>query len=252
MNEDGEVILLIHSGSRNLGLQVANHYQDVAWNLTQVRRKFIEKNRDDRISQLKESGDVAEIPNALLFAKAAIAELPDRDSSWLFGKPLDDYLHDIDIVQKWASLNHDVMARSIAEALGWDVSLKVRSRHNYIDTTNNIIRKGAISARYGELGIIPLNMRDGVVIVRGKGAASWLDSAPHGAGRLYSRSWAKKNLSMDEFRSSMDGIYTSCVTESTLDESAMAYKPADEVIEAISPTVDIVDWYRPIYNYKAV
>ena len=175
----------------------------------------------------------------------------DKELSYLQGEMCGRYLHDMSIVQEYASLNRRTMALIIFNAMGWRVKESFETIHNYIDVKNKILRKGAVSANLGEELIIPINMRDGSLICRGKGNPDWLNSAPHGAGRLMSRSKAKEVLSMDEYSKEMNGIYTTSVCDSTLDEAPMAYKPIEEIIECIEPTVDIITQIRPVYNFKA-
>jgi RNA-splicing ligase RtcB len=176
--------------------------------------------------------------------------LPE-DLCYLTGKYKDDYLHDMKICQEFAVKNREVMARIIVDNLGVNIVDGFETTHNYINFDDNILRKGAISARLGEKVIIPINMRDGALICVGKGNPAWNYSAPHGAGRLMSRNQARQQLTMEEYQKSMDGIYTTSVDESTLDEAAMAYKPMQQIIDNIGDTVDIVAIVRPIYNFKA-
>lgn len=243
--------LLVHSGSRNLGLKVANYYQDLA-----IRRKAERiKERHDRYNALiafeREKGHFDQIQLLLDGRKVEDLNEPENDLCYLEGQDMEDYLHDVELIHQWSFLNHKVIAESIFDAMGWEKGKEITSIHNYVDTEHKIVRKGAIAAYDGQEGIIPLNMADGSLLVVGKGNKEYNCSAPHGAGRLYSRKAAKAELSMDDYKRSMDGIYTSCVCENTLDESQAAYKPADLVIDAIAPTVDIIDHLRPIYNFKA-
>ena len=175
----------------------------------------------------------------------------DRELTYLEGKDLQDYLHDMAIVQGYASVNRETMADIILKNMGLRIIDKFETIHNYVDVKNGIVRKGAVKADTGEMLIIPINMRDGSLICQGKGNEDWLNSAPHGAGRLLSRSKAKELLDMEDFKASMEGIYTTSVCQSTIDEAPMVYKPMDEIIECIEPTVDIVDIIKPIYNFKA-
>lgn len=169
---------------------------------------------------------------------------------------LNDYLNDMRIVQKYAERNRMIIANRLVNALGVDIDANsdkysFTTIHNYIDTDKGILRKGAISAKKDEVVIIPMNMRDGSLICKGKGNKDWLCSAPHGAGRLMSRTQAKKELSMDSYKNEMNGIYSTSVCEETIDEAPMAYKPTEEIVELIKPTVNVIDVIKPIYNFKA-
>lgn len=176
------------------------------------------------------------IPKALAYA-----------SGYLF----DDYIHDMKIIQKYAVMNRKAMADELIKGLGLTVKEEFTTIHNYIDTDSMILRKGAVSAKKDEKLLIPINMRDGSLICIGKGNEDWNYSAPHGAGRLFSRNQAKKNFTVDEFKASMDGIYTTSINEDTLDECPMAYKTMDDIVNNISPTADIIKIIKPIYNFKA-
>jgi len=176
---------------------------------------------------------------------------PFGDLSWLDGDEAQLYIEHMKVAQQYASLNRELMMKSIIKHLGVKVIDTVESVHNYIDFDNNIIRKGAISAQEGEKLIIPWNMEDGLIIGVGKGNTDWNCSAPHGAGRVLSRGKAKRTLSLDEFKERMKDVYSSCVSENTLDESPMAYKNCQEIIEYIEPTIEILHTIKPIYNFKA-
>lgn len=239
---DGQNVLVIHSGSRNLGLRVCNYYQKIAEAKCGDKSKIV----NETIARLKAEGREKDI-------QAELRKLPrivnDNELAYLDGVDAQNYLHDMWIVQEYATLNRREIAHSIIGDNG--VYVCFETVHNYIDLDNRILRKGAVRADEDELLIIPMNMRDGSLICRGKGNADWLYSAPHGAGRLMSRKKAKEILTMQEFSESMNGIYTTSVCESTLDEAPMAYKPMQEIIECIEPTVEIVDIIKPIYNFKA-
>lgn len=246
--------LIIHSGSRNLGKQVAEHYQHVAIkNLSIVND--ISRAQQELIESLKSQGREKEISAAIeelhrTFAPKAKG-IP-RELSYLEGQDRLDYLHDMKICQEFAVANRAMIAEVICRAMKWKPISSFETIHNYIEHNTNIVRKGAISAKYGERVLIPINMRDGCIIGIGKGNEDWNYSAPHGAGRLMSREKAKTNLSMEEFTASMEGIYTTSVTKSTLDESPMAYKPIDEILDNVSGTIDIERIIKPVYNFKAV
>ena len=211
-SETGEVFLVIHSGSRNIGKQVADHYQKLA------------------AKHCKE-----DVPKPLKYLTGAIAE---------------DYFHDMQLCQEYAALNRATMAKVIGESFEL-IGQPIQTVHNYIDRKDQIVRKGAVSARKGERLIIPMNMRDGSVICTGKGNPDWNWSAPHGAGRVLGRMEAKRTLRMDEFKHSMAGVYSSSINSHTLDEAPMAYKPVDEILEAIGETVEVQAFLRPIYSFKA-
>ena len=253
VDEDGGKYLVIHSGSRNLGTQVADFYQQLAVDLNIGKEEYF-KQREEIILTYKEEGRRAEIQAALKMLdkdfKAKNPTLP-HDLCYLYGSFMDDYLHDVDICQKFAERNRAKMAEIILERCGWTAIETFQTIHNYIDINEMILRKGSVSAKLGEKLLIPINMRDGSLICIGKGNEDWNFSAPHGAGRLMSRTAAFERLTMEEYEKEMDGIYSTCVLPDTLDESPMAYKSMDEIIENIGPTADIVRRIKPIYNFKA-
>ncbi len=242
--EDGSLYLVIHSGSRHLGVNVWKYYQDLAWKNVNEMSTIREK----RIDELKKQGREKEIANELKKLRKPAA---NKELAYLEGSDFDDYINDMKIVQRFASVNRKAMANVILEKMGWHVAEQFETVHNYIDMQNMILRKGAVSAREGEILLIPINMRDGSLICRGKGNEDWNYSAPHGAGRLMSRSKAKELLSMDEYSESMRGIYSSSVNQSTLDEAPLAYKPMNEIINAIEDTAEVIEVIKPIYNFKA-
>lgn len=250
---DGTKYLVIHSGSRNLGKQVAEFYQNLAVNLDRGYGDYLKK-RDEIIRTYKEQGRREEIQDALkqLHFKVYESEpsMPE-DLCYLSGQYLEDYLHDVVICQAFAKRNREKMAEIILERTGMTGGEAFHTIHNYIDTEEMILRKGAIAAHKGEKVLIPINMRDGSVLAIGKGNPDWNFSAPHGAGRLMSRTDAKSKLSMEEYEESMKGIYTTSVNEYTLDESPMAYKSLDDIIDVIKDSVDVIDIMKPIYNFKA-
>ncbi len=251
---DGTQYLIIHSGSRNLGKQVAEYYQSLAVDLDKGIGEYLEA-REELIKTYKEQGRRSEIQTALkeLYDKKyheGALTMPD-DLCFLSGRYLDDYLHDVEICQAFAKRSREKMAEIIMEKTGLAGGEAFHTIHNYIDTDEMILRKGSIAAHKGEKVLIPINMRDGSVIAIGKGNPEWNYSAPHGAGRLMSRTAAKNNLSMEEYKETMKGIYTSSVCEATLDEAPMAYKSLDDIIDVIRESVDIVDVMKPIYNFKA-
>ena len=250
---DGTHYLVIHSGSRNLGKQVAEIYQQLAIDLHAGKEDYFIR-REEIIRTYKEAGRRVEIQDALKeLAKEYTAKTPDvpEDLCWLYGSFLGDYLHDVEICQRFACRNREIMAETILERTGMSKEEAFHTIHNYIDTNEMILRKGAIAAHKGERVLIPINMRDGSVIAVGKGNPEWNYSAPHGAGRIMSRGKAKETLSLEEYRASMEGIYTTSVNESTLDEAPMVYKSLDDILDVINETVDIVDIIKPVYNFKA-
>ena len=254
-DSDGVKYLVIHTGSRNLGKQVAEIYQQIAIESMQGVPKLKEES-DRLIEEYKRNGRQKEIQKALSELKRKWK--PDKlnipkELCYLTDENRDNYLHDMKICQKFALTNRQMIKDIIFDGMRWkmnDVDM-FQTIHNYIDHETNIVRKGAISARAGEKVLIPINMRDGCIIGIGKGNDDWNQSAPHGAGRIMSRSKAKEMVSLEEFRQSMDGIYTTSVNVSTLDESPMVYKPIDEIISNIKDTVDILKIIKPIYNFKA-
>lgn len=248
---DGTNYLVIHSGSRNLGTQVASYYQRLAVDLHSGMGEYFEE-RDRIIAQYKAQGRRDQIQEALnhLRYDRRNPDVP-ADLCWLEGRHLDDYLHDVALCQDYARLNRETMAEVILDRMGLGAGAAFHTIHNYIDTDEMILRKGAIAAHEGELVLIPLNMRDGSVLARGRGNADWNYSAPHGAGRMLSRTDARNQLSLEEYRAQMAGIYTTCVCEATLDEAPGAYKAREDIIGPLADAVDIVDELRPIYNFKA-
>lgn len=252
-DDDGCKYLVIHSGSRNLGTQVAEFHQAVAYDLNIGKEEYFNK-RDEIIRTYKEQGRRSEI-QAVIKAMAREFEAKEptlpRDLCYLYGKYMDDYIHDVDICQNFAARNRERMAEILLDRCGLSGSDAFHTVHNYIDINEMILRKGAVSAKDGESLLIPINMRDGSLICIGKGNIDWNFSAPHGAGRLMSRTTAFERLTMEEYRKQMEGIYSTSVNEATLDESPMAYKSLDEIVANIGPTAEIVKRIKPIYNFKA-
>ena len=250
---DGTFYLVIHSGSRNLGKQVAEIYQQLAIDLHMGKEEYFKK-RDEIIATYKAEGHRDEIQSALKELKANFESkallIPD-DIAWLYGTYLEDYLHDVEICQKFAKRSRELMAEIIFERTGLTVGESFHTIHNYIDTGEMILRKGAIAAHKGERILIPINMRDGVVLATGKGNPEWNYSAPHGAGRLMSRSKAKEALTVEAYKAAMEGIYTTSVSEKTLDEAPMAYKSLEDIIDIIRDSVDVIDIMKPVFNFKA-
>ena len=251
--EDGTRYLIIHSGSRNLGKQVAELYQKLAVDLDRGYGEYFEK-RDEIIRTYKEQGRRKEIQAALKELHFQVYEsqpsMPD-DLCYLSGKYLEDYLHDVEICQRFARRSREKMAEVILERIGMTGGEAFHTIHNYIDTEEMILRKGAIAAHKGEKVLIPINMRDGSVLAVGKGNPDWNYSAPHGAGRIMSRTKAKNELSLDQYKEEMAGVYTTSVNENTLDEAPMAYKSLEDIMDVIRESVDVIDVMKPIYNFKA-
>ena len=248
---DGTKYLVIHTGSRNLGKQVADLYQQLAIDLNKGKESYF-KQRDEIIRTYKEQGRRKEIQAALEEIKWYKKEttMPE-DLCFLYGSYFEDYLHDVEICQNFAKRNREKIAEILLARTGMTGGEAFHTIHNYIDTNEMILRKGAIAAHKGEKVLIPINMRDGSVLAVGKGNPEWNYSAPHGAGRIMSRTKAKNTLSMDEYKTMMEGIYTTSVNEATLDEAPMAYKSLEDIIDVIKDSVDVIDVMKPIYNFKA-
>jgi len=255
-DEERNLYLVIHTGSRHLGIEVCNYYQDLAY------KKLKEKNAGGSLSELskelitrlKTEGREREISKQLALLKNKYKNSNiniSYDLAYLENEDFDHYIHDMKIVQEHASINRATIANTILKKMKLHEIVRFETIHNYIDTEHMILRKGSVSAQLGERLLIPINMRDGSLICIGKGNPDWNFSAPHGAGRLMSRSKAKESISMKEFKDSMEGIYTTSVNISTIDESPMAYKPMDEIIQNIQDTVKIEKIIKPIYNFKA-
>ena len=249
---EGRKYLVIHTGSRNLGKQVADYYQNLAVELM-IGRDKLAYERDRLIAEYKDQGRSSEIQDAIKELRNTwrkkTNDIP-KELCYLTGKYRDDYIYDMKICQRFAKQNRLMIALKIMLSMGWYSIDLFETVHNYIDESN-MIRKGAISAKKGEKVLIPINMRDGSLLCVGKGNEDWNCSAPHGAGRIMSRSKARESISMESFRESMTGIYTTSVCESTIDESPMAYKSMNEIINNIKDTVDILDVLKPVYNFKA-
>ena len=250
---DGTKYLVIHTGSRNLGKQVADYYQNLAVELMQGKDELLTK-QEKLIAEYKAQGRKKEIQAAIAQLKrewkAKDIDIP-KDLCYLTGKYREDYLHDMTICQEFARLNRNNIALIIAENMGWNMLDIFETIHNYIEFDTNMVRKGAISAKAGEKVLIPINMRDGCIVGIGKGNEDWNCSAPHGAGRIMSRMKAREVVSLDSFRECMDGIYTTSVSAETVDEAPMVYKPMDEIIENVKGTIDILEIIKPVYNFKA-
>ena len=247
-DEDGKIYLVIHSGSRHLGLQVAEFYQEQAY-------KSLNGNSNidvmKLIKELKSTGREHEIQKSVEeLKKQSSTDIP-KALAYVSGQLLEDYIHDMKIIQKFAMLNRKAMMDEIIKGMKLKVVDEFTTIHNYIDTENMILRKGAVSAQAGEKLLIPINMRDGSLICIGKGNADWNYSAPHGAGRLMSRTQAKSTYTLSEFKKEMQGIYTTSVNAETLDECPMVYKGMEDIVDNIGETAEIVKIVKPIYNFKA-
>ena len=247
-DSDGSLYIVIHSGSRHLGCEVASLYQEEAF-------KSLNKNSkadiDALISELKAADREKDIQKDIKRKKDEILTDIPRTLAYVSGTLYDDYIHDMKIVQRFAELNRKAMIEVIVKGMKLDIASQFTTIHNYIDTENMILRKGAVSAQKDETLLIPINMRDGSLICKGKGNPEWNYSAPHGAGRLMSRMQAKNSLTLSQFKKEMQGIFSTTVNKDTLDECPLAYKPMDEIISNIGDTVEILDIIRPIYNFKA-
>ena len=250
--------LIIHTGSRNLGKQVADIYQKKAID-KMMGHGLLRQMQEKLIEEYKAAGRTKEISGALAELSANFSPNPykvPKELCYLEGQDRIDYLHDMRLCQEFASMNRYEIANTIignlygADMAYWDLP-SFETIHNYIEFDSNIVRKGAISAKAGEQVLIPLNMRDGCILGVGKGNPDWNYSAPHGAGRLFSRMQAKKNFNVEEFKNSMEGIYTTSINEDTLDECPMAYKNMDDIVNNITPTAEIIKIIKPIYNFKA-
>lgn len=245
-NDKSEYYLVIHSGSRYLGVAVATYYQNEAYRL--LSKKFNKDAQTEVIERLKAEGRVQDIQAEL--GKLTALSVP-KDFAYCEGELFEQYIHDMRITQDYAYWNRKAMLGEICLNAGLTYSDTFTTIHNYIDMDYMILRKGAVSAQAGEKLIIPINMRDGSLICTGKGNTDWNCSAPHGAGRLMSRSAAKENITLAEFEDSMQGIYTTSVGTSTLDESPMAYKSINDILDNIGDTVTVNEIIKPVYNFKA-
>lgn len=256
-DSDGEIYFVVHTGSRNLGKQVAEYYQSLAYNLCNRKVGDIRKEKEVLIKRYKEEGREKEIQKAIedLNKKytAEVQEVISKDYAYLEGSYFEDYLHDMKICQEFATLNRETICRKVAKYFGlnFDDLDSFEAIHNYIDIDNKVLRKGAIAAYTGKRVLIPINMAEGSIIGIGRGCGDMNYSAPHGAGRLFSRTQARNTLNVGEFEESMKGIWSSCINKNTLDESPMAYKKLEDIILNIKDTVEVIEVIKPIYNFKA-
>ncbi|MCI9457281.1 MAG: RtcB family protein [Oscillospiraceae bacterium] len=247
-DEEGNLYLVVHSGSRHLGVEVAKLYQEEGYRqLNHADKAAVQ----ELIDQMKAEGRQKEIQKEIKKLKNQVLTDVPFTLAYLSGKLFEDYIHDMKIVQEYAALNRRAMMDEMLKGMKLGAAERFTTIHNYIDTQAMILRKGAVSAKAGEKLLIPINMRDGSLICVGKGNEEWNYSAPHGAGRLMSRSEAKRSFTVNEFKKQMKGIYTTSVNRDTLDECPMAYKDMTDIVENIGPTAEIVSIIRPIYNFKA-
>ncbi len=248
-DEEGNRYLVVHTGSRHLGVEVASWYQKTGY------QEFIRNSVDlpALIEKMKREGRTREIAGMVRKVKAL--DRPNRDIppalAYVEGQLFEDYIHDMKLVQKFARLNRRTIMEVLLEGLDLHAEDCFDTIHNYIETETMILRKGAVSAKAGERLLIPINMRDGSLICLGRGNPEWNYSAPHGAGRLFSRKAAKERFSVNEFAKEMKGIYTTSVSADTLDEAPMCYKDMKDIVGNIGPTADVISVIRPIYNFKA-
>ena len=247
-DDDSTLYLVVHSGSRHLGVEIASYYQKLAYEqLNQCSKDDIQA----LIISLKAAGKQRQIETEIKKLKNTKRTSIPKDMAYLEGAAFNDYIHDMRIAQQFAMMNRKAIADVIIQKMGLHISDEFTTIHNYIDLDSMILRKGAVSAQAGERLLIPINMRDGSLLCIGKGNPDWNYSAPHGAGRLMSRAKAKETFGVDEFQKEMNGIYTTSVCYGTLDECPMAYKPIDAILDNIGDTVDVVKIIKPIYNFKA-
>ena len=247
-DDGGNIYIVVHSGSRHLGVEVASHYQNEGYLALNSATKDEVR---DLIQRLKAEGRYKEIQTAVEELKNSRHSDIPKELSYVSGKAFDDYIHDMKIVQNYAVINRKAMTDEIINGMGLTPVETFTTIHNYIDTEAMILRKGAVSAKRGEKLLIPINMRDGSLICVGKGNDDWNRSAPHGAGRIMSRGAARRELELGEFERQMAGIYSTSICEATIDESPMAYKSMKDITDNISDTAEIIKTIKPIYNFKA-
>lgn len=247
-DDEGNIYIVVHSGSRHLGLEVANYYQEEGY---KELNGSAQKDVDNLIMDLKSQGRQKEIQKSIAALKNTKRTSVPKQLAYVSDGLFIQYIHDMKIIQKYAELNRQAMMDEMIKGMKLHVVDQFTTIHNYIDTDAMILRKGAVSAKKGEKLLIPINMRDGSLICIGKGNDEWNQSAPHGAGRLMSRSAAKSSFTVSEFKKQMEGIYTTSVNRDTLDECPMAYKGMDDIVGNIDDTVEIDRIIKPIYNFKA-
>lgn len=247
-DEEGKLYLVVHSGSRHLGLEVANYYQEEGY---QALNGASKQDIETLIAELKEHGREREIQKSIAELKNVKRTNIPKQLAYVEGDLFKQYIHDMKIVQEYAMLNRKAMMDEIVKGMKLHIVEQFTTIHNYIDMDSMVLRKGAVSARKGEKLLIPINMRDGSLICIGKGNEDWNQSAPHGAGRLMSRAAAKESFTVSEFKNQMSGIYTTSVNKDTLDECPMAYKGIKDIVDNIGDTAEIQKIIKPIYNFKA-
>ena len=246
-DDEGNIYIVIHSGSRHLGVEICKYYQNAGYKtMATVSAEAIEQLRES----LRKAGRLQDMDEELKRLKEKRIYVP-KTLAFVEGELMEQYLHDMKIAQEFAAYSRKAMVDVIVKGMGLHIVDQFTTIHNYIDLEHRILRKGAVSAQKGEKLLIPINMRDGSLICIGKGNEEWNFSAPHGAGRLMSRSDAKNSFTVSEYKKQMEGIYTTSVSRGTLDECPMAYKNMEDIVDNIGPTADIVDIIKPIYNFKA-
>lgn len=247
-DDEGHIYIVVHSGSRHLGLEVAKYYQEEGY---KVLNHSDDASLQQVIAEMKRAGKQKDIEKTVKKLKNVKQTAVPRELAYVTGELFERYIHDMKIVQQYAALNRQAMIDEIVKGMKFHVEEQFTTIHNYIDTDNMILRKGAVSAQKGEKLLIPINMRDGSLMCEGKGNEDWNCSAPHGAGRLMSRAAAKQSFTVSEFKKQMAGVYTTSVNKGTLDECPMAYKGMQDILDNIGPTAEVLKIIRPIYNFKA-
>lgn len=247
-DDEGNIYIIVHSGSRHLGVEVASYYQEEGY---KVLNGTDNKTIDTIIAQMKAEGREKDIQKEIKKIRNAKQTSIPKALAYVYGELFEKYIHDMKIVQHFAMINRQAMMDDIIKGMKLHVEERFATIHNYIDTDNMILRKGAVSAGKGEMFLIPINMRDGSLICIGKGNDDWNCSAPHGAGRLMSRADAKQSFTVSEFKKQMTDVYTTSVNKATLDECPMAYKGMQDILDNIGPTADVIKIIHPIYNFKA-
>ncbi len=247
-DDEGQLYVVVHSGSRHLGVEVAKYYQEEGY---KALNRTDDGSLQELVAELKAAGRQKEIQKELKRLKNLKRTAIPRQLAYVEGTLFDQYIHDMKLVQRFAELNRQAMIDEIVKGMKLHVEEQFTTIHNYIDTDAMILRKGAVSARAGERLLIPINMRDGSLLCVGKGNEDWNCSAPHGAGRLMSRAEAKQSFTVSEFKKQMADVYTTSVSKATLDECPMAYKGMEDILDHIGPTAEVVKIIKPIYNFKA-
>ena len=250
-DSDGALYIVVHSGSRHLGLEVAQYYQEEGYKRLVKHNNTVDECVDKIIEKMKNEGKSTEISSFLQMVKTSKKITLPKTLAYVSGDLFEQYINDMKIVQSYAAVNRQAMIDDIVKGMKLHVEEQFTTIHNYIDTDKMILRKGAVSAEKGEKFLIPINMRDGSLICLGKGNEDWNYSAPHGAGRLMSRTEAKNSYTLSEFKKQMQGIYSTSINESTLDECPMAYKSMADIVDNITPTAEIIKIIKPVYNFKA-